>query len=55
MTPLQSSTNLFRRLSWSSTVPVEISLADSDQKYYVRLPERSHVSDTSSQLLDTLT
>lgn len=44
-TAAQSSTSLFRRLTWQSTVPIEISLSEQDvgggsdlDKYYVRSP-----------------
>lgn len=36
---VQSSTNLFRRLAWNATVPLEIRLANADgravDRYYV--------------------
>lgn len=42
--PAQSSTNLFRRLSWQGSIPLEIRLADNEpgsgsgaDRYYVRL------------------
>lgn len=38
---VQSSTNLFRRLAWNATVPLEIRLADAEgslvDRYYVRV------------------